>query len=725
MRTTALVFVTEPATDRPGHAAALLELNGQTLLDRLISQLVELDVEPVLVVARPGYAAAARALGHEVVDSADVEADLRIIEGAAAGAPLLLAPGDLVAHLSALGYALRVEPTTALAGPRHKLHLHPLMLLQRSRAVSVSSGYHSVTAPNAAFRGVLKVSAADRPALADAGGALRALMSTVDGAELAQRNGVTSLVLLAMVRAGTVVATKRIRLLLCTRVEDQATLAAAATELARIDEEATRLRLAVKEHDDLFATYCVSSYSPRIVRWVARLRLSPNQITWISVLFALAAAGCLAVGSRPVSVVGALLLYIGFVFDCVDGQLARYTLQFSRFGGWLDTIADRGKEYAVYAGLAAGAARDGIHHTWPLAAAALALQTVRHMTDTWYGALQDQAVSQIPVQPLASGPDRLAARVNGAGPQLATRLGLALGRASARMESDRGSLAYWAKRTIVFPIGERWALLAIAACVFDGRVALLALLGWGLLALGYTVTGRTLRARAMRIAVLPAYDRCLQRDDGVLARLLGFVGRGWAPPLLCALAAAGPVGVILVIGAPFTHVPGVNVTHNVWLLVATGAALLAGLGAARRHDGPLDWLVPAALRALEYAVIVLAGINDDVAWPLIFGLLAVIALFHYDLAARVDKCLSPLGLRRFALGWDVRVALVGVAAAVDRCELVCTALAAYLVVVFVVGTVLGGRTRRPDDHVEPATVVPAARDWSGLDAQTPAVRVTS
>ena len=38
-------------------------------------------------------------------------------------------------------------------------------------------------------------------------------------------------------------------------------------------------------------------------------------------------------------------------FDCVDGQLARYTRQFSKLGAWLDSIFDRTKEYVVFAGL--------------------------------------------------------------------------------------------------------------------------------------------------------------------------------------------------------------------------------------------------------------------------------------------------------------------------------------------------------------------------------------
>jgi phosphatidylglycerophosphate synthase len=727
--TRALIFATEPVAAAPQRPAGLLRLDGQALVDRLASQLRELDVTDVVVVTRPGYADAVRSLGHPVVESADIDADLTVVEQTAreVDQPLLLCLGDVVAHTSALAFALRVEPTIALAGPRHHLELHPLMLLQRSRAVSVATAYHTVTAPNAAFRGVLKISPADLTALADGCAAVRAFAAEAGqpAAKLADRFGAVTLILLGLVRQGTVVATRRVRLLLCTRVDSEKAVTHAGVELGGIDEEATRLRLAVKEHDDFFATYFVSSYSPRVVRLVARLGLTPNLVTWVSVGFAVAAAACLAVGTHPASAIGALLLYIGFLFDCVDGQLARYTLNFSHWGGWFDTMADRAKEYVVYAGLAAGAARDGLTHAWPLAAVALALQTVRHMTDVWYGALQDQAVGQIPKMPLDCPSDRLSTRVNGRRrSHVATRVGLALGRASARMESDRGSLAYWLKRTVVFPIGERWVLLALVATIFNGRAALMALLAWGALALAYTVAGRTLRARAMRVSVLPSYDIALQRDDGIIARTLGRLGRGWAPPLVVAAVAALPAVTLLVIGTPWlhlAHVVGVNVTDDRWVVIAASAAMIAGLGAGRPHNGPLAWLVPAVLRLVEYSVIVLAGVNDAVPWPLTFALLGVIALFHYDLAARVDKSASPLGIRWLALGWDVRVAIVGIAAAFGISALAFAALGGYLLVVLLGGTLIGQLSQRSAAESPSPTpvsaILPSQREWPIVERQ--------
>jgi len=175
-----------------------------------------------------------------------------------------------------------------------------------------------------------------------------------------------------------------------TQVRTSAELAEARAELAAVDEDAARLRLAVKEKDDFFTTYAVSTWSPVVTRAAARLGLSPSAVTWLSVLLAGLAALAFWQASRPAMIAGGILLYLGFVLDCVDGQLARYTRTFGPFGGWLDTMADRAKEYGVYAGLAAGAERIGLPYAWPLAITAILLQTVRHMTDTWYGALHDE-----------------------------------------------------------------------------------------------------------------------------------------------------------------------------------------------------------------------------------------------------------------------------------------------------------------------------------------------
>ncbi len=131
----------------------------------------------------------------------------------------------------------------------------------------------------------------------------------------------------------------------------------------------------------------------------------------------------------------------------------------------------------------------------------MTLQTVRHMTDTWYGVLHDEAARR----------PRTAARAGGG-------IGDQLNAASTRVQADTGSVSYWLKRTVVFPIGERWALIALTVALFDPLVSLFAVLAWGVLAFAYTGALRTLRARWMRVPVLDTVDATLHRDDGPLAR---------------------------------------------------------------------------------------------------------------------------------------------------------------------------------------------------------------
>jgi phosphatidylglycerophosphate synthase len=237
---------------------------------------------------------------------------------------------------------------------------------------------------------------------------------------------------------------------------------------------------AVKDEDGFFATFLVSSWSPHLVRWAARRRITPNQVTAASIALAAAAAASFATGVQPGLVVGSVLLQAAFVADCVDGQLARYTEGGTPLGAWLDAVSDRGKEALVYAGLAIGGAQAGEPGIWLLASSALALQTLRHQTDFAYAARHWSD----PPRPEAD-----AGRGVGAGRQL----GAAGVRTAATLE--RSGLR-WIKRTVVLPIGERFALISVTAAVAGARTTFVALLGWGTVAAIYMVSGRVLRSLA-------------------------------------------------------------------------------------------------------------------------------------------------------------------------------------------------------------------------------------
>ncbi|OJF12559.1 DUF5941 domain-containing protein [Couchioplanes caeruleus] len=593
----------------------------------------------------------------------DVPAQLREIARIAAEAvePLLLCADDLVAHKSLL-WTLATEPagrSTALVVATESGTGGDLRE-DRGRLVPAPDG-------PTRFAGALYVAPADLRLAAAA--AEKALAAAEDGsrdpdAGSRVRGSALDLLLPTLLDVGLVPIATRVRLLHAARVHDDAELAAARAAVAAVDEDKALLRLAVKEKDDFFTTYAVSTWSPLVTKLCARAGLTPSGVTALSVLFAVASALAFWQASRPSMVAGAVLLYLGFVLDCVDGQLARYTRTFGAFGGWLDTMADRAKEYAVYAGLAAGAERAGLPYAWPLAITAIVLQTVRHMTDTWYGALHDEAAARQAVG-TAGNADA------GGG------VGARLSRASNKVQADTGSLAYWLKRIVVFPIGERWALMAVLAALTDGRVALAAVVTWGLLAAGYTLALRSLRSLSMRVGVLETVDTSRHRDDGRMVR--GTVSAAdFSRPLLWAgLAAVAPLALIAAVTAGWAprgtrwgswwggdaHVELVRAGEaSTWLVAVAALVFGAGLAARAGHGGPLDWLVPAGLRAAEYLFAVAVALICDVPPPVLFALLFALALHHYDLTARMEKAAPDATARRALLGWDGRVALLLVCA---------------------------------------------------------------
>ncbi|MEU1685358.1 DUF5941 domain-containing protein [Micromonospora sp. NPDC005707] len=582
---------------------------------------------------------------------------------AAATGPVLVSGADLVAHTAVLKHLATspVGPTVALVLTDPPAAGQATVREERGQVVAVDDP----AGATGVFGGALRAGPADLPALADAA---RAVAGSATGGAAPAPDGPASALdqtVAGLVGCGTLVFAHRVRLLVAHRVGDPAELAAAQAAVAAVDEDRAELKLSVKERDDFFTTFFVSTWSPYVTKAAARIGLGPTAVTMISVAFAVAAAVLFGVGGRFALVAGGILLYLGFVLDCVDGQLARYTRHFSAWGGWLDTMADRAKEYVVYAGLGYGATHAGFRYGWALAIAAMTLQTVRHMTDTWYGVLHDEAARR----PRTSTGD-------------AGGIGGKLNAASTKVQADTGSVSYWLKRSVVFPIGERWALMAVAAALFGPLVALCAVLVWGVLAFAYTGALRTLRARWMRVPVLSTVDTGLHRDDGPLARTLPVARR----PLALAAFGAVVAAVLLLWALLAVHRGG---DLPAWTLGPALVGLLtAAQGARATHDGPLDWLVPAALRAGEYLFAIAVGVAGRVPPWLIFGYVFVLTLHHYDLTARLEKRQVAPPLHAATLGWEGRSALLTVGSIAGIASIALATLGAYLLVVFVASVVL-------------------------------------
>ena len=240
-------------------------------------------------------------------------------------------------------------------------------------------------------------------------------LSPADDAELRRRlaaaeRDAPSLLLCGLVRSDVQVGTSHLRKLFWTRPLTPEDIADAAARIGEHDEDKALLDSAVKANDGFFTTHFVSPYSKYIARWAARRGWTPNGVTTISVAVGFMAAAAFATGERAGLIAGAILLQAAFTLDCVDGQLARYTRTFSKFGAWLDSVFDRTKEYAVFAGLAIGAARTG-GDVWLLAGAALALQTFRHSIDFSYPAAQHQAMAAARQPPIEQVQDVIAAKL--------------------------------------------------------------------------------------------------------------------------------------------------------------------------------------------------------------------------------------------------------------------------------------------------------------------------
>lgn len=433
---------------------------------------------------------------------------------------------------------------------------------------------------------------------------------------------------------GTPVHRPDLGTLVATVPADPQALGEARQAVAAVDDEAVRLRTAVKSRDGFFTTHFISPYSRYLARWCARRGLTPNQVTTASLLTALIAAGCAATGTRGGFVAAGVLLLFSFVLDCTDGQLARYSLQYSTLGAWLDATFDRAKEYAYYAGLALGAARGG-DDVWALALGAMVLQTCRHVVDFSFNE--------------ANGRDPAATANTSPTAALSDRL-------------DSVGWTVWVRRMIVLPIGERWAMIAVLTAATTPRITFCALLIGCAFAATYTTAGRVLRSLTGRARRTDRAARALAdlSDSGPLAQFLARLARKMPTP--------GPAYAAFVASAAVVLAAWLAPYGSWWpVLGAGGYVLLSPVAPARPLKGALDWLVPPFYRAAEYGTVLLLAAKADVngALPAAFGLVAAVAYHHYDTVYRIrgDAGAPPQWLVWAIGGHEGRTLLVTVLAA--------------------------------------------------------------
>jgi len=80
--------------------------------------------------------------------------------------------------------------------------------------------------------------------------------------------------------------------------------------------------------------------------------LSPNRITCLSFLVSCFAVALILWGTYPAFIVAAILVNLSHVFDCMDGQMAKYRGMSSPFGSYFDKVTDQIKIFLFFGALA-------------------------------------------------------------------------------------------------------------------------------------------------------------------------------------------------------------------------------------------------------------------------------------------------------------------------------------------------------------------------------------
>ncbi|GAA3471715.1 CDP-alcohol phosphatidyltransferase family protein [Nonomuraea roseola] len=107
-----------------------------------------------------------------------------------------------------------------------------------------------------------------------------------------------------------------------------------------------------KRRDSWWTVYFVDPAACRVAMLVANhTAITPNGLTVFSLILGMGSAVCLGVNQLAA---GAVLFYLSFMIDCVDGKIARLKGTGTPFGLWLDYVGDRIRVVCCAAGLAYG-----------------------------------------------------------------------------------------------------------------------------------------------------------------------------------------------------------------------------------------------------------------------------------------------------------------------------------------------------------------------------------
>ena len=308
-------------------------------------------------------------------------------------------------------------------------------LVRQNRIASASSSSHKVTIGNRNFAGAIRISQRQRDEV----------IKALEGAANANLSGnAIDLVLVALTRARVQVDAAELWAAPYARSSDDLVREKVKSELANLNMGKLRLKMANRANDGFYSVFFLRKFS-KLLTWLAvRVNATPNQVTLISFAIGLYSAFCFTKGTFSQTLLGAFLLQLSIIVDCVDGELARYTRKFSKLGAWLDAVTDRVKEYMVFLGLAIGAEKSG-QDLWIPALVMMLIQTFRHLSDYNFARSIKQRAEEQFLAPIDFSAD-----FDGIIPS---------------EREPKGRLRYWLGKIIQFPIGERWLVISASAVI--------------------------------------------------------------------------------------------------------------------------------------------------------------------------------------------------------------------------------------------------------------------
>ena len=319
--------------------------------------------------------------------------------------------------------------TTALVAPI----FHGDVRVTGDRVAGASSKFHNLEDGNNTFVGILRLSQNQR----------EAIVTTLTEVKNSEAYGeAIDLVLVALVRAAIFVSPASLTGAPYIRSADESAKAKVQEEINGLNIARLRLKMANRANDGFFSVFVLRKFS-KLFTWAAvRLKMTPNQVTLISFAIGLLSAYEFSRGTFWTIFTGAILLQLSIIIDCVDGELARYTRQFSALGAWLDAITDRIKEYLVFFALAYGAAKNG-RDLWIPAMFMMVFQTFRHLSDYNFARINKVRSTNLPIIDFNQASDGFIP--------------------VDKVKKSR--IEYWAKKALQFPIGERWLVISVASII--------------------------------------------------------------------------------------------------------------------------------------------------------------------------------------------------------------------------------------------------------------------